>query len=190
MPSDPALVPGELLLRWRAGDKDALQALLPIVYSELRRIARNHLRRERPDHTLQTTALIHEAYLRLAQQQAGSDSDRCHFVGLTSNLMRQVLVDYARQRLAQKRQGGCRVELSDDLPVEAASTSALDVLALDAALQRLAALDPQQARVVELRYFAGLSIEDTATTLGVSPATVKRDWTTARAWLHRAIAST
>jgi RNA polymerase sigma factor (TIGR02999 family) len=175
--------PGELLLRWRTGDKQALQALLPLLYGELRRVARRHLRGERRNHTLQTTALIHEAYLRLMHQGPPREADHCDFVALTSNLMRQVLVDYARQRLAQKRDGGCRITLSDDIP--GVELREVDVLAVDTVLARLARLDQQQARVVELRYFGGLSIRETSTALGVSEATIKRQWATARAWLRR-----
>jgi RNA polymerase sigma factor (TIGR02999 family) len=177
----------ELFRRWRSGDDDALHRLLPLVYEELRRVARRHLRGERPDHTLQTTALIHEAYLRLVDQRTPQVADRCHFVALTSHLMRQILVDHARARVAQKRDGGCRITLAEDL----ASTEPreVDVLAVDGALSRLALLDAQQARVVELRYFGGLSIRETSEVLGISEATVKRDWATARAWLHREIGS-
>jgi RNA polymerase sigma factor (TIGR02999 family) len=164
-----------------------LHQLLPLVYEELRRVARRHLRKERPDHTLQTTALINEAYLRLIDQGAPEVRDRCHFVALTSHLMRQILVDHARARLAKKRDGGCRVTLAEDLAV--AEPREIDVLAVDDALSRLATLDPQQARVVELRYFGGLSIRETSQVLEISEATVKRDWATARAWLHREIES-
>lgn len=173
----------ELFRRWRGGDAAALQQLLPLVYEELHRIARAHLRRERPDHTLQTTALVHEAYLRLMQQRPYEAGDRCQFVAVSSHLMRQVLVDHARARLADKRRGGYRVTLSEDLVIS--DREELDVIAVDEALQRLARLDRQQARVVELRYFGGLSIPETAEALGVSEATVKRDWAVARAWLHR-----
>jgi RNA polymerase sigma factor (TIGR02999 family) len=183
----PPSPPVELLKLWRAGDDDALRRLLPLVYEELRRVARRHLRRERADHTLQTTALIHEAYLRLIDQQAAQVSDRCHFVALTSHLMRQILVDHARARMASKRNAGSRVTLADNLAVT--EPQEIDVLAVDEALTRLAALDPQQARIVELRYFGGLSIRETSEALGVSEATIKRDWATARAWLHRAIES-
>ena len=183
----PSPPPGELFRLWRAGDDEALHRLLPLVYEELRRVARRHLRRERPDHTLQTTALINEAYLRLMDQGTAEVRDRCHFVALTSHLMRQILVDHARARLAKKRDGGCRVTLVEDLA--AAEPGEIDVLAVDDALSRLAALDPQQARVVELRYFGGLSIRETSQVLGISEATVKRDWATARAWLHREIES-
>lgn len=185
MPSSVPPSPGELFRRWRSGEEDALHLLLPLVYEELRRVARRHLRRERPDHTLQTTALINEAYLRLVGQRASEVEDRSHFVALTSHLMRQILVDHARARLAQKRDGGRRVTLADDFAVTGPGET--DVLAVDEALSRLGALDPQQARVVELRYFGGLSITETSQALGVSEATVKRDWATARAWLHREI---
>lgn len=185
MPAAPTQPTSELFQRWRAGEPGALNRFLPIVYEELRRVARRHLRRERVDHTLQTTALIHEAYLRLVRQQPAQVEDRCHFVALTSNLMRQILVDHARERLAQKRNGGCRITLSEEVAVS--ESSEVDVLAVDNALTRLSHLDPQQARVVELRYFGGLSIQETSDALGVSPATVKRDWATARAWLHREI---
>jgi len=174
--------PSELFRQWRAGDSEALSRLIPLVYEELRRVASNHLRRERSGHTLQTTALIHEAYLRLMDQEPRDVGDRCQFVALTSHLMRQILVDHARERLAQKRQAGYRVTLSEDIAVPGPD---LDVLAVDDALRRLADLDVQQARVVELRYFGGLSIRETSLALGVSEATVKRDWVTARGWLHR-----
>ena len=187
MSSLPTSAPAELFRLWRAGDDEALHRLLPLVYEELRRVARQHLRGERSDHTLQTTALIHEAYLRLMGQGAPEIRDRCHFVGLTSHLMRQILVDHARARLAKKRHGGYRVTLGEDVAVT--DTREVDVLAVDEALSRLAVLDPQQARVVELRYFGGLSIRETSEVLGVSEATVKRDWATARAWLHREIES-
>lgn len=185
MPASSTSSPTELFRLWRAGDDDALHHLLPLVYEELRRVARRQLRGERPDHTLQTTALINEAYLRLVDQGMPQVADRCHFVALTSHLMRQILVDHARARLAQKRDGGCRITLAED--VASAEPGEVDVLAVDDALSRLAALDPQQARVVELRYFGGLSIRETSEVLGISGATVKRDWATARAWLHREI---
>jgi RNA polymerase sigma factor (TIGR02999 family) len=177
-------VSSELIQLWRSGDRAALNQLLPLVYEELRRVASRHLRRERKDHTLRTTALIHEAYLRLARSPLNVEN-RCHFLALTSNMMRQILVDYARERLAKKRNGGCRVTLTDDVAVS--ECSAVDVLTVDGALTKLADLDPKQARVVELRWFGGLSIEETAEVLGVSTGTVKRDWATARAWLHREI---
>ncbi len=173
----------ELIAKWRAGDASALQALLPLIYQELRRVASNHLRAERANHTLQTTALIHEAYLRLVVGEGAEIRDHCHFVALASRLMRQVLVDHARARLAEKRHGGIKVTMSEALQLT--PQSEVDLLAVDDALDRLSQLDPQQARVVELRFFGGLSIVETSEALSVSPATVKRDWTTARAWLRR-----
>ncbi len=185
MPVSPTSTPEALLRSWQAGDQDALQHLLPLVYDELRRVARRHLRAEREGHTLQTTALIHEAYLRLAHQGPRELEHRGQFIALASHLMRQILVDHARARAAKKRQGGWQVTLSDALA--APESSEIDVLAVDDALTRLSQLDPQQARVVELRYFGGLSIAETAEALAISDATVKRDWRTARAWLHRAM---
>jgi RNA polymerase sigma factor (TIGR02999 family) len=173
----------ELIVKWRAGDALALKELLPLTYEELRRVARKHLHGERPNHTLQTTALIHEAYLRLAGGERSEVQNHVHFVALASRLMRQVLVDHARTRLAAKRQGGIRVTLSEALAVS--DQGETDLLAIDDALTRLAQLDRQQAQVVELRFFGGLSIVETSETLKISPATVKRDWTTARAWLRR-----
>jgi RNA polymerase sigma factor (TIGR02999 family) len=173
----------ELIAKWRAGDMDALQALLPLIYEQLHRIASRHLSAERANHTLQTTALIHEAYLRLAGSESAEVRDHCHFTALASRLMRQVLVDHARGRLASKRQGGLRVTMSEALNLTAQPD--VDLLAVDDALSRLALLDPQQARVVELRFFGGLSIVETSAALSVSAATIKRDWTTARAWLRR-----
>jgi RNA polymerase sigma factor (TIGR02999 family) len=171
-----------LFARWRAGDTEAMNELLPLIYEELRHVARKHLRGQRANHTLQTTALIHEAYLRLVGGARVNVDDHLHFVSLASRIMRQVLVDHARARLANKRQGGLRVTLSEAQDV--AIQSELDVLAIDEALARLAELDEQQAHVVELRYFGGLSIEDTALALHISAATVKRDWTMARTWLR------
>lgn len=173
----------ELFQRALAGDTRALHDLLPVVYEELRRVARRHLRGERADHTLQTTALIHETYLRLVDQGPKDVRNRAHFIALSSHLMRQILVDHARKRLSEKRRGGLRITLSDELA--APQQSAIDVLAVDEVLSRLAKLDPQQARITELRYFGGLSIQETSLALGVSAATVKRDWASARAWLHR-----
>jgi RNA polymerase sigma factor (TIGR02999 family) len=181
----PSSITTELFLRWRTGSETALHEFLPLVYEELRRVARRHLQRERVAHTLQTTALIHEAYLRLIEQNPHNLQNRAHFVAITSNLMRQILVDYARERLAKKRDGGYRITLAEDVAVE--ETPEVNVLALEDALNRLSRLDPQQARVVELRYFGGLSIRETSDALGISEATVKREWVTARAWLHREI---
>jgi RNA polymerase sigma factor (TIGR02999 family) len=171
----------DLITRWRAGDEQALKELLPLIYEQLRRVARQHLRNQRADHTLQTTALIHEAYLRLAGSAGISVRDRSHFVALASRMMRQVLVDHARGRLAVKRQGGVRVTLSEAADV----AEEVDVLGVDEALTRLSELDEQQARIVELRFFGGLSIQETADVLNISESTVKRDWTMARTWLSR-----
>lgn len=174
-----------LLIKWRAGDQQALQALIPLVYQELRRIARHHLRQERPDHTLQSTALIHEAYLRLMKQGPAEMEHRPHFLAVSSRLMRQILVDHARGRRAAKRGGGVKLELNDAMSAQKPQN--VDLIALDDALNELAELDPQQSRIVELRFFGGLSIDETAEIVGVSPTTVKREWATARAWLKRAV---
>ena len=173
----------ELLSKWKEGDQQALNDLLPIVYPELRRLAHRHLRKERPDHTLQSTALVHEAYLRMEKQGTLKFENRSHFLAICSQLMRQILVEYARARRAAKRDGGVKLALEDI--VAAAKSRGVDLIPLDDALAELAKLDAQQARIVELRFFGGLSIEETAEVLGVSPATVKRDWTAARIWLHR-----
>ena len=173
----------ELLVRWKEGDQQALNDLLPIVYPDLRRIAHQQLRKERPDHTLQSTALAHEAYLRLEKQGIIQFENRSHFLAICAQLMRQVLIEYARGRSAAKRDGGVKLAL-DDI-VLAAKNRGTDLIALDDALEQLAKLDAQQARVVELRFFGGLSVEETADVVGVSPATVKRDWAVARIWLHR-----
>jgi RNA polymerase sigma factor (TIGR02999 family) len=178
----------ELLVRWKNGDEQALNDLLRIVYPDLRRLANQHLRRERPDHTLQSTALVHEAYLRLEKQGVVKFENRSHFLAICSQLMRQILVEYARGRRTAKRDGGVKLAL-DDIVVAARNRGA-DLVALDDALNQLAKLDAQQARIVELRFFGGLSIEETADVVGVSPATVKRDWAAARIWLHRELKRT
>lgn len=173
----------ELLLAAEAGTPGALDRVLPVVYDELKVLAENVFRRERPDHTLQTTALVHEAYLRLVSVPDLTWRNRRHFFGIAAQAMRQILVDHARRRGANKRDGGRAITLDEDaLPVAAAAADILDV---DDALDRLKALSPRAARVVELRFFAGLSIEETAETLDASTATVKRDWLSARAWLQR-----
>jgi RNA polymerase sigma factor (TIGR02999 family) len=172
----------ELLAQWRAGDEESLRRLVPLVYNELRRLAHCYLRRERPAHTLQTTALVHEAYLRLMKQPPTDLENRAHFFGVCANLMRQILVQYARRRNAAKRGAGNKLTLDDAM--RAVTNRSIDVIALDDALNGLAELDPQQSRIVELRFFSGLSIEETSEVLGISPATVKRHWTTARAWLY------
>jgi RNA polymerase sigma factor (TIGR02999 family) len=174
----------ELLVRWRGGDRAALDALIPLVYDELRRVAQAYLQRERPDHTLQSTALVHEAYARLIGQDLPEWQNRAHFFGVAAHVMRQILVDHARGRRAGKRGGSaCRVTL-DEMAFQPKPVD-VDVIALDDALKDLAKLDPQQSRVVELRFFAGLSIEDTSEVLGISLSTVNRDWNTARVWLYR-----
>jgi len=175
-----------LLVRWREGDRKALDALIPLVYSELRRLARYYLQQERSDHTLQSTALVHEAYMRLAGQDPPQWQNRAHFFGIAAHIMRQILVEYARGRGAAKR-GGNSSRLTFDEALDLPLPQDVDVIALDKALTELSEMDEQQGRIVELRFFAGLTIEDTSEALGISPATVKRDWITARAWLHRAI---
>jgi RNA polymerase sigma factor (TIGR02999 family) len=173
-----------LLQAWGGGDAAALGQLVPIVYEELHRQAQRYLQRESPGHTLQTTALVHEAYLRLVDQRQAHWQNRAQFFGVAAQQMRRILVDYARRHQAAKR-GGSAVQVPFDEGAVAATASEVDVVALDDALTRLAVLDPQQARVVELRYFTGLGIEETAEALGISPATVKREWAMARAWLKR-----
>ena len=169
-----------------SGDKAALEAIFPHVYNELRRLARYHLRQQRPNHTLQTTALVHEAYLRLAKEKTIPVESRTHFLGIASQLMRWILVDYERSRRAAKRGAGAtRMALDTGKSGPEAKHRNVDLLALDQSLERLAELDAQQAQIVELRYFGGLSIEQTAEFLGISPATVKRSWASARAWLLR-----
>jgi RNA polymerase sigma factor (TIGR02999 family) len=182
-PSSPVT---QLLVRWRDGDREALEALMPLVYDELRRLAHHYLRQERNDHTLQSTALVHEAYLRLAGQNPPQWQNRAHFFGIAAHIMRQILVEYARGRSAAKR-GGSACRLTLDEAVALPQQMDVDVVQLDKALTGLAELDVQQSRIVELRFFAGLTIEDTSEVLGISPATVKRDWVTARAWLYRAM---
>jgi RNA polymerase sigma factor (TIGR02999 family) len=182
----PSQSVSELLVKWRTGDQEALQVLVPLVYSELRRIAQHHLSQERPDHTLQSTALVHEAYLRLMKQGPAEIENRAHFLAVASRLMRQILVDHARGHRAAKRGGGYKIELSEASASQAGMN--LDLVALDDALNELARLDAQQARIVELKFFGGLSIEDTAQVVGVSRTTIKREWATARAWLRREMA--
>ena len=178
----------ELLVRWREGDREALEELMPLVYDELRRLANHYLRRERSDHTLQSTALVHEAYLRLAGPNAPQWQNRAHFFGIAARVMRQILVEHARAHNAAKRGGTGAYKLTLDSALDLPIPTDIDLIALDGALTRLSELDPQQSRIIELRFFAGLTIDDTSEVLGVSPATVKRDWTSARAWLHREIA--
>ena len=173
----------ELLLASQAGAPGAVDRLMPLVYDELKVLAAGYLRAERADHTLQTTGLVHEAYLKLVDQRRTTWQNRAHFFGIAAQAMRRILVDHARRRRARKRDAGRPITLDDNLAGNGPDSE--ELLAIDAALQRLAALDPRQARMVELRYFAGLSIEQTAEALEISPATVKRDWLSAKAWLQR-----
>lgn len=173
----------QLLVKWKQGDEEALRALVPLVYAELRRLAHYYLRGENPGHTLESTALVHEAYLRLAERSPLQLQNRAHFFAVASHLMRQILVDYARRRRRAKRGGGRK--LTFDEAVFLSRGRDLDLVALDGALNQLSRLDTQQSKIVELRFFCGLSIAQTADILSISPATVKRDWATARIWLHR-----
>jgi len=177
----------QLLLGWSTGDPSAGEELMSAVYDELHRQAARAMRRENPEHTLQATALVSEAYLRLIDQRRVQWRNRAHFFGVAAQLMRRILVDHARGRHAAKRGGGvAQLTLGHgDAAPNASDEQGVDVLVLNEALERLAAIDPDQARVVELRYFGGLTIEDTAEALGVSAATVKREWAVARAWLRR-----
>lgn len=176
----------QLLIAWNGGDKQALDKLLPVVYDELRRQAARYLRRERPGHTLQTTALIHEAYLRLIDQKSVQWQNRAQFFGIAAQMMRRILVDHARTKHRAKRGGSdIRVSLTDATKVS--KDPGVDLVELDEALNRLTEIDPQQSKIVELRFFSGLNVEETAAALQISPATVKRDWKVAKAWLYREI---
>ena len=177
-----------LLGEWSRGNQAALDQLLPLVYPELRRIAARQLRRERPDHTLQPTALVHEAYLRLVDQRRVDWQGRPHFFGVAARIMRRILVDHARRHRARKLGAGIRC-VSIEAAREVESPGEMDVLALDHALDRLQGVDPELARLVELRAFGGLTIEEAAHVLEVSPSTAKRDWRTAKAWLNRELGS-
>ncbi len=184
MESGPPSQVSQLLQVWRDGDRTALDALLPLVYKELRRRAHFQLRNERPNHSLQSAALVNEAYMRLVGMSSPQWESKTHFFAIAAQLMRQILVDYARRHGAAKRGASvCKVTLED--ATVSAKQKDLDVVALDDALKGLAKIDPRQSRVVELRFFAGLSIEQVAEVLEIGPATVQRDWTAARAWLHR-----
>ena len=176
----------ELLRRWSGGEVAAKEALVPLVYDELRRLARYYLAGQRSDHTLQSTEIVHEAYLRLVGHDHVQWESRSHFFGVAAQLMRRILVDHARKRNAAKR-GGAHVTVLIDEAIGLSSQRELDLVALDNALKALAELDERQCRIVELRFFGGLSIEDISTVLGISPATVKREWSTARAWLYAEI---
>lgn len=183
MPTQPQQPVTELLIRWKAGDQEALRALVPIVYRELRAMAHGLLRAERAGHTLQSTALVHEAYLKLAKQGPPEVQNRAHFFAVAARLMRQILVDYARSRGAAKRGAACRVELDEGMDIPA--KGALDVLSVDDALVELSKRDAQQSDIVELRFFGGLTLEETAEVLAISATTVKRDWRLAKAWIAR-----
>ena len=176
----------KLLQGWRGGDRAALDALVPVVYKELHRLAHCELRKERPDHTLQSTALVHEAYFRLVGQTLPQWESRTHFFAIAAQLMRQILVDYARRHRASKRgSGACMLTLDDAVVLP--QRKDVDVVAIDDALNALAEVDPRQSRIVELRFFAGLSLQEISEVMGIATATVQRDWTAARAWLHREI---
>jgi RNA polymerase sigma factor (TIGR02999 family) len=181
---DPGVT--ELLLDWSRGKRDALDRLLPLVQTSLHEIARAHLRRERPDHSLEPSALVNELYLKLIDQRQVSWRDRTHFFGVAARMMRHILVDHARRKQSEKRGGDLtRITLSESLGTP--ENDRLDVVVLDEAMTRLEGIYPQQSRIVELRFFAGLTIEETAEALSISPATVKREWTMAKAWLRRAV---
>ena len=173
-----------LLLDWGRGDQSALERLMPLVYADLRQVAQHQLRSEPPGHTLQPTALVHETYLRLVDQQRIQWRNRAQFFAIAAQLIRRILVDHARRRSAAKR-GGMATRLQLDSSIASSAGDMVDAIALDTALKGLEALDAQQARVIELRFYGGLSIEETASALGISPATVNRDWVTAKAWLYR-----
>jgi len=177
------------LLAWRGGRRDAFNELLPLVYDELRRLARYHLRRGRIEDTMQSAGLVNEAYLRLVDQDQVKWQDRAHFFGLASNLMRCILVDHYRTKHALKRGGDAFTVPIDEAGSIAVADWRENLVELDQAMNRLGAMDAQQARIVELRFFGGLSIEETAEVVGVSPATVKNRWSLARAWLHRELRS-
>jgi RNA polymerase sigma-70 factor, ECF subfamily len=173
----------ELLAAWGGGDQSALERLIPLVYAELKRIARRHMFRESEGHILQTTALVHEAYMKLISSPGAKWQDRAHFFAVSSQQMRRILVDAARSRLRRKRGGDAQVVSLDDAPALSASRAA-EFVALDDALNELSSLDPRRSRVVEMRYFGGMSMEETAAVLNLSPATVLRDWNAAKAWLY------
>lgn len=183
-PSKPEVT--QLLKAWGEGDGGALERLTPVVERELHRLAHRYMTREKPGHTLQTTALVNEVYLRLVDIQHVTWQDRAHFFAISATMMRRILTDFARSRLYQKR-GGAAVQVSWDEALAVSPEQDVDLVALDDALVELAALDPRKSQVVELRFFTGLSVEETAEALKISPETVKRDWKFAKSWLHRAL---
>jgi RNA polymerase sigma factor (TIGR02999 family) len=183
--NDPSHQITAMLREWGGGDREALEKLMPLVYDELHKQAARYLRRERPNHTLQTTALIHEAYMKLVDQREANWESRTHFFAIAAQAMRRILIDHARARRQEKR-GGDNVTLAlDDAALIITDERNIDLLALDEALDRLAEIDGQQVRIVELRYFSGLSLEETAEALGISRATVAREWSVAKTWLRR-----
>lgn len=186
MGGEPAGQPNitEMLKAWSAGDREAAESFMPHVYDELRRQAHRFLRRERENHTLQTAGLVNEAYLRLIDQRNVTWQNRAHFFGIASQMMRRILINYAVGRSREKRGGGVTPITLDDATVGSCNETDEQLIALDQALERLEALDERQVRIVEMRYFTGLSIEETAEVIGISPATVKREWTMAKAWLR------
>lgn len=180
----------QMLLKLSEGNTQVVDDILPLIYGELRNLAGNYLRRERSDHTLQPTALVHEAYLKLIDQKQVKWQNRAHFFGIAANIMRRILVDYARQHKAEKRGGDAeKMPLEEEIVIVASGKSA-ELLALDEALETLAEIDPQKSKIVELRYFGGLSVEETAEVLGVSEITVKRHWRMAKAWLYGQLSNT
>jgi RNA polymerase sigma factor (TIGR02999 family) len=187
--SDHAELPiTQMLLDWSGGDRDALERMMPIVYGELHRLAHRYMNRERPGHTLQTSALVNEAYLRLVDQRSVKWNNRAHFFAIAAQMMRRILVDYARSHLYAKR-GARAVHLSLTHADEVSNEATAEITALDEALTQLQSMDPQQARVVELRFFGGLTIKETAEAMGISVDMVKREWSTAKAWLYREMKS-
>ena len=186
MGSEPVPDVTQLLVNWSHGDRAALEQLMPLVYDELRRLASAYLRRERSDHTLQSTALVHEAFMRLVNQQEVQWRNRAHFFAIAAQMIRRILVDYARAQHTEKRgSGSVKLELDEAMAAPLESGFDLDLLALNDALDQLSHLDARQSQIVELRFFAGLSIEETAEVMKLSPASIKREWNTARAWLFR-----
>ena len=189
MPLSPSENVTGLLIDWSNGDQTAHERLVPLVYAELHRLAQHYMKRERLDHTLQTTGLVNEVYLRLVDQTNMRWQNRAQFFGICAELMRRILVDYARQQQYQKRGGGAqRITLDEKLQIAAGQTA--DLVALDEALKNLAKFDPRKARVVELRFFGGLNVDETAEVMGIHPNTVIRDWSAARSWLYKAVTRT
>jgi RNA polymerase sigma-70 factor, ECF subfamily len=186
IPSPPPQEITQLLVDWSNGNQAALDQLMPLVYTELRQLARRYMRRERLGHTMQTTALTHEAYLRLVDQTRVHWENQAHFFGIAARLMRQILIEHARRHSRAKRGGGAGTRALDEAAL-VSQARATELLALDDALERLAAVDPRKSRVVELRFFGGLSVEEAARVLHIAPNTVLRDWRLAKAWLHREI---